>query len=116
MSFAVPPRLKAAADGTLAAHVAAPSDARALLRRLAASALVDRSRASSNLAAQLAHHGAAAAGGGTLEEMTAYVRLMNRIVATGGPELVAADVDSLMPHMVRAPMLTVVSSLYDTWQ
>lgn len=101
MSLAVPPRLKAAVDGALAAHVAAPSDARALLRRLAATALVDRNRTASNLAAQLARHSGAPAGGGSLEEMTAYVRLMNRIVGTGGPQLVAAEVDTLMPHMVR---------------
>eukprot|EP00892_Ulva_mutabilis_P012351 jgi/Ulvmu1/9489/UM052_0059.1 len=99
MSFAVPTRLKASLDGALAAHVAAPSDARALLRRVAATALVDRNRTASNLAAQLARHSGAPAGGGTLEEMTAYVRLMNRIVATGGSQLVAAEVDTLMPHM-----------------
>ena len=86
----------------MAAHLLEPSDARNLLTRLASSPLADRARATATLAAQLAKASVDDARS-TMEELTAYVQLFNRIVATGGADLVASEVNLLMPHTVNLP-------------
>jgi hypothetical protein len=103
MTLPVPPSLRAAASGTLAAYLLEASDARNLLARLAASPFADRARATAALSAQLAKAPAESAAA-VLEEMSAYVRLLNRIVATGGADLVASEVDVLLPHTVCTPV------------
>lgn len=102
MTSPVPANLKAAAASTVAAHLLEPSDARNVLTRLASSPLADRARATATLAAQLAKASVDDARS-TMEELTAYVQLFNRIVATGGADLVASEVNLLMPHTVRLP-------------
>lgn len=100
MTMPIPANLKAATTSTVAAHLLEPSDARNLLTRLANSPMADRAAATANLAAQLAKASVQAAHG-TMEELTAYVRLFNRIVATGGADLVASEFNALVPHTVR---------------